>query len=53
MASSSEDWDRRVASFQQRSYWPSAFGPAPGLAGCRAPSEILERHGYAMKEAAA
>jgi hypothetical protein len=43
------EWLFRVQSFHNSHtrYWQrSAYGPAPGEPGCRAPHEVLEKYGY-------
>jgi hypothetical protein len=36
-------------SDMERGSWPPAFGPAPGSAGCKAPTEALVKYGYAAE----
>lgn len=40
-----------VELFKKGVRWNPAFGPEPGMPGCRAPAELLERYGY-KKDAA-
>jgi hypothetical protein len=46
------NWERFVGIYKNGSPWPHALGPEPGYAGCRAPPEILEQHGYLKRQAA-
>jgi hypothetical protein len=40
------DWSSRVAKFKSNGLWPPPWGPQPGSAGCKAPPDVLARHGY-------
>jgi hypothetical protein len=40
------DWNPRVAKFKSNGLWPLPWGPQPGSAGCKAPPDVLTRHGY-------
>jgi hypothetical protein len=42
------DWDELVGGYRAGLIeWNTAqFGPKPGEAGCRAPTEVLREHGY-------
>jgi hypothetical protein len=40
------DWSSRVAKFKTNGLWPLPWGPQPGSAGCKAPPDVLIRHGY-------
>jgi hypothetical protein len=42
----STDWDKRVEKFKTSRMWPPVWGPQPGSAGCRAPRDTLDRHGF-------
>ncbi|MGY3535391.1 hypothetical protein [Bradyrhizobium sp. USDA 4452] len=45
-AGASINWDATVAMYaRNQSIWPRHAGPAPGLTGCRAPADVLQRHG--------
>ncbi|WP_461314570.1 hypothetical protein [Bradyrhizobium embrapense] len=40
------NWDATVAMYaRNQSHWPRHAGPGPGLTGCRAPADVLARHG--------
>ncbi|WEK05750.1 MAG: DUF1376 domain-containing protein [Candidatus Devosia phytovorans] len=38
------DWNARLNAYRDQGLWPHGWGPKPGEPGCRAPSEIVERH---------
>lgn len=41
------DWARFVSLYHDKKLdWPTSLGPSPESTSCRAPREILERHGY-------
>lgn len=46
------DWDTWVRKHRERGLWQNTLGPEPGYDGCRAPPDILEKHGYLKLEAA-
>lgn len=37
-----QQWRWGAKLFAEKKYWPPSFGPAPGLAGCECPPEILQ-----------
>jgi hypothetical protein len=39
------DWNAWVAKFTTGTPWPRMLGPEPGYAGCRAPPDVLRKHG--------
>ncbi|MFG1299470.1 hypothetical protein V5F49_06705 [Xanthobacter sp. V3C-3] len=45
-ATSTVDWPVHVRRFRNGHTWPSSLGPQPGYAGCRAPAEVLQAHGF-------
>lgn len=44
-AAAAVDWDKVIAMYARCSVWSRYAGPAPGLSGCRAPVELLAKHG--------
>jgi hypothetical protein len=40
------DWNPRVAKFKTNGLWPPPWGPQPGSAGCKAPPDVIARHGF-------
>ncbi|MDR6954917.1 hypothetical protein J2X65_004293 [Ancylobacter sp. 3268] len=54
-AVTTEQWDRLVGRHRDDpSLWPfGTLGPPPDEPGCRAPTDVLARHGYARRENAA
>lgn len=36
-----EPWEKRVSDFRKDGFWIAGWGPKPGEAGCRAPSNLL------------
>jgi hypothetical protein len=46
------DWETWVAKYREKGLWANALGAEPGYAGCKAPREILEKHGYLKLQAA-
>lgn len=40
-AAPSEDWDRRMAVWNESQTWAPAWGPKPNEPGCKAPAELL------------
>lgn len=47
------DYERHVEFFKRVGTWPRGIGPQPDEPGCRAPPEILTKHGYGQHIAAA
>jgi hypothetical protein len=43
----SADFDKVVLTFVRTGVWSRYAGPEPGMIGCRAPAEILAKHGIA------
>jgi len=41
------DWEMFMGLWARSKIWPQRLGPPPGFGGCRAPPEVLARHGYA------
>jgi hypothetical protein len=46
------DWETWVDLYKRKNLWAMALGPEPGYDGCRAPPEILAKHGYLKLQAA-
>lgn len=46
------DWATWVEKYQEKGLWANTLGPEPGYDGCRAPREVLEKHGYLKLQAA-
>jgi hypothetical protein len=44
-----EQWDRIVQRYAISETWASSLGPSPGLAGCKAPQDILLSHGFDVR----
>lgn len=40
------DWDAAVDRFKRTGHWSAGIGNDPSSPSCRAPTEILEKHGY-------
>lgn len=44
------DWEREVLNFRNGSRWPfRTLGPEPGYGGCKAPRDVLEKHGFEVR----
>lgn len=45
-------WDTAVANFVKngREFWVDRYGPKPDEPGCKAPPEVLRKHGFAVQE---
>jgi hypothetical protein len=41
----SVDFDQVISFFSRSGVWSRYAGPAPGLLGCRAPGDLLQKHG--------
>lgn len=39
------DWDATVSMFARSGHWSRHAGPEPGMRGCRAPADVLTKHG--------
>jgi hypothetical protein len=39
------DWEKIVGFYARNGFWSRHAGPEPGLTGCRAPPELLAKHG--------
>jgi hypothetical protein len=39
------DWEKIVGFYARSGFWSRHAGPEPGLTGCRAPPELLAKHG--------
>jgi uncharacterized protein YdaU (DUF1376 family) len=49
-AADAATWDGLVARYaRNNSQWSRQFGPEPGMAGCKCPPHILEKHGWDPK----
>lgn len=47
VASNSIDWESQVSRFARGQAWSTRwYGPEPGQIGCRAPPEVLAKHGF-------
>lgn len=47
VASSAIDWESQVSRFARGQAWSTRwYGPEPGQVGCRAPPEVLAKHGF-------
>lgn len=44
------DWEKAIVDFKELNFWPRSLGGEPGMLSCKAPREILERHGYVQAE---
>jgi hypothetical protein len=44
-----EDWDRIVQRYAISQNWACCLGPVPGYLGCKAPAEVLYRHGFDVR----
>jgi len=44
-AAAAVDWDQTIAMYARGGYWSRYAGPAPGMTGCRAPLDLLAKHG--------
>lgn len=43
------DWDAAIAMFARSGHWSRHAGPEPGMGGCRAPRDLLAKHGIDAK----
>jgi hypothetical protein len=47
------DWDLHVSRYRASGAWMPTLGPAPDHAGCKAPLDVLHRHGFGRAAGAA
>jgi hypothetical protein len=40
------EWEKFLSMYASNKIWPLSLGPEPGYSGCRAPSDLLRKHGY-------
>ena len=44
------DWDKQIGRFKRGLPWTAKwYGPEPGQLGCRAPPELLAKHGLVLE----